>query len=168
MLVKITGKNLDIGTALRTHVEARLKQIAEKYFDGTVSSHITIEKQKSQFAVDGTLHLATGLVLQSRGLAQDALMSFDDAAERLERQLRRYKRRLKDHHKSRQEPVKMTAAASYVIAADGQEEEEEPGDLNPVIIAETSASVPELSVGEAVMQLDISSSQFLLFRNTRD
>ena len=62
----------------------------------------------------------------------------------------------------------MTAAASYVIAADGQEEEEEPGDLNPVIIAETSASVPELSVGEAVMQLDISSSQFLLFRNTRD
>ena len=169
MLVKITGKNLDIGTALRTHVEARLKQIAEKYFDGTVSSHITIEKQKSQFAVDGTLHLATGLVLQSRGLAQDALMSFDDAAERLERQLRRYKRRLKDHHKSRQEPVRMTTAASYVIAADERgEQDEEPSDLNPVIIAETSASVPELSVGEAVMQLDISSNQFLLFRNARD
>jgi len=168
MLVKITGKNLDIGAALRINVEARLNQIAEKYFDGTVSSHVTVEKQRAQFAVDCTLHLATGLVLQSRSAAQDALIAFDGAAEHLEKQLRRYKRRLKDHHKSRQEPVKMTAAASYVIAADGQEEEEEPGDLNPVIIAETSASVPELSVGEAVMQLDISSSQFLLFRNTRD
>jgi ribosomal subunit interface protein len=168
MLVKITGKNLDIGTALRNHVEARLKQISEKYFYGTVSSHIKVEKQKSQFAVDCTLHLATGLVLQSHSAAPDALLSFDNAAEHLEKQLRRYKRRLKDHHKSRQEPVKMSAAASYVIAADGHDEETEPGDLNPVIIAEASASVPELSVGEAVMQLDISSNQFLLFRNARD
>jgi ribosomal subunit interface protein len=168
MLVKITGKNLDIGAALRTHVETRLKQISEKYFDGTVSSHVTIEKQKSQFATDCTLHLATGLVLQSHGLAGDAPMGFDLAAEHLEKQLRRYKRRLKDHHKSRQEPVKMTSATSYVIAADGLGTGEEPGDLNPVIIAETSASVPELSVGEAVMQLDISSNPFLLFRNSRD
>src|SRR5262245_47305534 len=106
MLVKITGKNLDIGTALRTHVEARLKQISEKYFEGTVSSHITVEKQKSQFVVDCTLHLATGLVLQSHAGSHDALLSFDNAAEHLEKQLRRYKRRLKDHHKSRQEPVR--------------------------------------------------------------
>jgi ribosomal subunit interface protein len=168
MLVKITGKNLDIGAALRVHVEERLNQIAEKYFDGTVSSHITVEKQKSQFAVDCTLHLATGLVLQSHGTAPDAPTSFDNAAEHLEKQLRRYKRRLKDHHKSRQEPVKVMEAASYVIAADGYGEGQEPGDLNPVIIAENSANVPELSVGEAVMQLDISASQFLLFRNARD
>ena len=168
MLVKITGKNLDIGAALRTHVEARLKQISEKYFDGTVSSHVTVEKQKSQFAVDCTLHLATGLVLQSHGAAPDALVSFDDAAEHLEKQLRRYKRRLKDHHKSRQEPVKTMSAATYVIATDGHGEDEEPGALNPVIIAESSANVPELSVGEAVMQLDISTSAFLLFRNARD
>ena len=168
MLVKITGKNLDIGTALRTHVEAHLKQISDKYFDGTVSSHGTIEKQKSQFAVDCILHLATGLVLQSHGLAADALVSFDHAAEHLERQLRRYKRRLKDHHKNRQEPVRMMSAVSYVIAADGGGQEEEPADLNPVVIAESSAGVPELSVGEAVMQLDISNNQFLLFRNCRD
>jgi ribosome hibernation promoting factor len=168
MLVKITGKNLDIGSALRNHVEARLKQICEKYFYGTVSSHVTIEKQKSQFATDCTLHLATGLVLQSHGAAGDALVGFDNAAEHLEKQLRRYKRRLKDHHKNRQEPVKTTAATSYVIAADGHSEETEPSDLSPVIIAETSANVPELSVGEAVMQLDISSNPFLLFRNARD
>src|SRR5205807_7992164 len=103
-------------------------------------------------------------VLQSHGLAQDALTCFDSAAEHLEKQLRRYKRRLKDHHKSRQEPVRMTAAASYVIAAEGGDEDKEPGDLSPVIIAESSANVPELSVVEAVMQLDISSSHFLLFR----
>jgi ribosomal subunit interface protein len=168
MLVKITGKNLDIGTALRAGVESRLKQISDKYFDGAVSAHVTVEKQKSQFVVDCTVHLATGLVLQSHGAAGDAIIGFEQAAEHLEKQLRRYKRRLKDHHKNRQEPVRMTSAASYVIAADGQGEGGEPRDLNPVIIAESSASVPELSVGEAVMQLDISSTQFLLFRNARD
>ena len=103
-------------------------------------------------------------MLQAHGAAPDALVSFDNAAEHLEKQLRRYKRRLKDHHKSRQEPVKTISAATYVIAADGYGEDEEPGDLNPVIIAESSANVPELSVGEAVMQLDISTSAFLFFR----
>jgi ribosomal subunit interface protein len=168
MQVKITGKNLDIGAALRAHIENRIFDIAEKYFNGTVSAHVTLEKQRSQFAADCTLHLATGLVLQAHGHGSDALPCYDTAAAHLEKQLRRYKRRLKDHNDSRVEPVRRRAAADYVIASAGEHDAEEPKDLNPVIIAESSADVPELSVGEAVMQLDISTGPFLLFRNVRD
>ena len=169
MQVKITGKNLDIGAALRAHVDNRLVAIAEKYFDGTVSSHVTVEKQKSQFTADCTLHLATGLMLQSRGSGAEAIQCFDLAAANLEKQLRRYKRRLKDHHASRSSPVRSHQAINYPIAPSAHADDaEEPQDLNPVIIAESSSNVPELSVGEAVMQLDISSEPFLLFRNSRD
>jgi ribosomal subunit interface protein len=165
MQIKVTGKNLDIGEALRAHVTERLQQFREKYFDGTVHAHVTIEKQRSSFQADCSLHLATGLVLQAHGSAQDAHPSFDAAAQHLEKQLKRYKQRLKDHHKERREPVRQSEAASYVIQA-ADDEAEENGALNPVVIAESLTSVPELSVGEAVMQLEISSIPFLLFRNT--
>jgi ribosomal subunit interface protein len=167
MQVKVTGKNLDIGAALRSHVEGSLRDLAAKYFGGTVSAHVTIEKQRSQFVSDCTVHLATGLVLQAHGKTGDAFKAFDKAAGHLEKQLRRYKQRLKDHHDSRVEPVRRRAAANYVIAS-SKSGDGEPKDLNPVIIAENSSDVPELSVGEAVMQLDISTVAFVLFRNARD
>jgi ribosomal subunit interface protein len=166
MQIKITGKNLDIGEALRTHVHERLGQFRQKYFDGTVHAHVTLEKQRSSFHADCSLHLATGLILQAHGAAQDAFPSFDAAAQHLEKQLKRYKQRLKDHHKDRREPVRQTEAASYVIQA-SSEDSEEPAGLNPVVIAESLTSVPELSVGEAVMQLEISSVPFVLFRNSK-
>jgi ribosomal subunit interface protein len=168
MQIKITGKNLDIGDALRAHVGDKLEIISEKFFDGAMSSHVTIEKERGRFVSDCTLHLATGLVLQAHGTAADAFMSFDSAFSHLERQLRRYKQRLKDHHKSRKSPLKQVEAATYVIAAPQNEEDDEPHDLNPVVIAEAAAQVPEISVGEAVMQLDISTVPFVLFRNARD
>jgi ribosomal subunit interface protein len=164
MQIKVTGKNLDVGSALREHVEDRLRQLQQKYFEGTVHAHVTVEKQRVGFATDCALHLATGLVLQSHGQAVDAHPSFDQAASHLEKQLRRYKRRLKDHHKSRHEPVRQTEAASYVISPAPEVEEDSAG-LNPVVVAETDIKLPELSVGEAVMQLDISSVPFVLFRN---
>jgi len=168
MQIKITGKNLDIGDALRAHVSEKLEAIADRYFDGAVSGHVTIEKERNRFVSDCSLHLATGLLLQAHGTAADAFLSFDSASSHLERQLRRYKRRLKDHHKSRKGPLKQMTAASYVIAAPVHEEDDEPTDLNPVVIAEAPAQVPEISVGEAVMQLDISTVPFVLFRNARD
>jgi ribosomal subunit interface protein len=137
MLVKVTGKNLDVGIALRPTIEARLTQLAERYFERAVSAHVTVEKQRSTFLIDCTLHLAT------------------------------YERRLKDHHKSRAEPVQTIEATSYTISGEPAEGEE-PCDLNPVIIAETPAIVPELSVGEASMQLEISSGPVLLFRSMPD
>lgn len=164
MQIKITGKNLDVGDALRERINERLRQLQQKYFEGTVHGHVMVEKQRSGFHTDCTLHLATGLKLQAHGSDSEAPLSFDAAALHLEKQLKRYKQRLKDHHKSRREPVKQIEAASYVISA-APEDEAPAADLNPVVIAETATQVPELTVGEAVMQLDISNVPFVLFRN---
>lgn len=164
MQIKITGKNLDIGAALRQHIETRLLQLKQKYFEGAVHGHVTVEKQRVGFHADCALHLATGLVLQAQGSGTEAHPSFDEAAGHLEKQLRRYKARLKDHHKSRREPVRQLAAQSYVISP-AEDDGTEPEGLNPVVVAETGIMLPELTVGEAVMQLDISTVPFVLFRN---
>jgi ribosomal subunit interface protein len=130
MQIKVTGKNLDVGSALREHVEDRLRQLQQRYFEGTVHAHVTVEKQRGGFHTDCTLHLATGLLLQAHGSAPEAHPSFDQAASHLEKQLRRYKNRLKDHHKSRREPVRQLEAVSYVISPAPEEEAEAAG-LNP-------------------------------------
>jgi ribosomal subunit interface protein len=163
MQIKITGKNLDVGEALRDRINERLRLLQQKYFEGTTHGHVTVEKQRSNFHCDCTLLLATGLKLQAHGSDADAFPSFEAAALHLERQLKRYKQRIKDHHK-RREPVRQMEAASYVISA-APEEEAPAADLNPVVVAESATQVPELTVGEAVMQLDISSVPFVLFRN---
>jgi ribosomal subunit interface protein len=167
MQIKITGKHLDIGTALRTHIDERLQSFKLKYFEGTVHAAVILEKQHGKFHTDCTLHLATGLVLQAQGNGAEAFACFDAAAHHLEKQLKRYKNRLKDHHKQRREPVSFMDAQSFVIQAESHDEDDEPAGLNPVVIAESVASVPELSVGEAVMQLDLSTIPFVLFRNSR-
>jgi ribosomal subunit interface protein len=167
MQIKITGKNLDIGDALRRHVEDKLQQLKHKYFEGTVHAQVFVVKQRSSFHSDCSLHLATGLILQAHSDAPEAYASFDGAAQHLERQLKRYKQRLKDHHRNRREPVRIEEAASYVIQASNEHDETEPDGLNPVVIAESVTSVPELSVGEAVMALEISSVPFVLFRNAK-
>jgi ribosomal subunit interface protein len=167
MQVKVTGKNLDIGEALRKHVEERLQQFRQKYFEGTVHGQVTVAKQRSAFDCDCSLHLATGLVIQARGSASEALASFEGAAQHLERQLKKYKQRLKQHHRDRRDPVTNEAASDYTIAPSADEDDAGSHDLNPVIIAEQETSVPELSVGEAVMALEISSVPFVLFRNSK-
>jgi ribosomal subunit interface protein len=168
MQIKITGKNLDIGDALRTHVEARIQNDVAKYFDGIVSCMVVVAKQRSEFECEITLHLRTGLNLNAHGDGGDAHSAVDVAVGHLEKRLRRYKRRLKDHHLSRKEPVSAVPAASYVLQADENEAAEEPQDLNPVIIAESTASIDELSVGEAVMKLDFTHESFVLFRNGKN
>jgi ribosomal subunit interface protein len=163
MQIKVTGKNLDVGDALREHIQARLSLLQQKYFDATVHATVTVEKQRSFFHTDCALHLATGLVLQAEGTGAEAHPSFDQAAAHLEKQLRRYKQRLKDHHRKRREPVRQFEAPSYVIEP-ASDEHDAQGE-HPVVVAETGLKLPELSVGEAVMQLDISTQPFLLFRN---
>jgi ribosomal subunit interface protein len=164
MQIKVTGKNLSVGDALREHIESRLQQIQQKFFEGTVHAHVMVEKQRAGFHTDCALHLSTGLVLQAEGAGSEAHPSFDQAASHLEKQLRRYKQRLRDHHRRRREPVRQLAAQSYVIPA-ATDAGEELTESHPVIVAETGVQLPELSVGEAVMQLDISTRPFLLFRN---
>jgi hypothetical protein len=115
------------------------------------------------------LHLATGIVLQAHGVNADAHVAFDTAADHLEKRLRRYKQRLRNHHNQRRKSRPAADMKTFVIQPSAHErEEEEPQDLNPVIVAEGMHQVPDLSVGEAAMQLDISNLPFLLFRNARN
>lgn len=165
MDIKITGKNIDVGDALRSQIEKRLLHDVTKYFDGIVNGHVTVIKEASTFRSECTLHLSTGIVLQSEGQSPDAYSSFDQAATRLEKRVRRYKRRLKDHHVRRSsKPIEGYDAPYYVIARE-DEAAEEPADLSPPIIAENIAKIHELSVGEAVMQLDLSEAPVVVFRN---
>ena len=162
MGLRISGKNIDIGDALRGHVEARIGDAIEKYFDGGYEGHVTFEREGSGFKTDCTIHLDTGIVLRAGGAGQDAHQSFDLAAERIEKRLRRYKRRLKEHHgapRGETEP-----AAAYVIAAP-DEDVEVALDDTPVVIAEESTSLATMSVGHAVMALDLAEAPVVVFRH---
>jgi ribosomal subunit interface protein len=164
MQVQISGKNVDVGDSLRRHITDRLEQNVAKYFDGSADGHVTVAREGSEFRVECTVHLSSGIVLQARGQTGDAYVGFDQAADRLEKRLRRYKRRLKDYHAKGNQRIPEFDASRYVIAS-AAEEGPEPADLNPVIIAEDTTRIQQLSVGEAVMQLDVSEAPFLFFRN---
>lgn len=166
MQIQITGKNIDVGDALRSHIEDRLEGDVEKYFDGVVDGHVTVLKENSEFRCECNLHLSTGMSLQSEGRSSDAHAAFDKAAERLEKRLRRYKRRLKDHHaRASAKEVAAFDAAAYIIAQEA-DTADEPQDLSPPIIAESVERIPDLTVGEAVMKLDISDAPVVVFRNS--
>ena len=161
MGLQISGKNIDVGEAMRGQIEDRIGEAVGKYFDGGFTGHVTMEREGSGFSTDCVLHLDTGVVLQAQGRAQDPRQSFDAAAERVEKRLRRYKRRLKDHHKS---PGPAESATSYVIEAPDADAEVEP-DYNPVIIAEEATGLLTLTVASAVVALDLSDKPVVVFRN---
>ncbi len=166
MQIQVKGKQIDVGEALTEHVKGNLGDAIAKYFDRPVDATMTFSKDRHQFRCDAHVHLPTGLVVQSSGVAADGYAAYDQAAERIEKQLRRYKRRLRDHHKHRAKPVDVTDATAYVLeAASAAPEAEEPESLQPVIVAETRDRVQSLSVGEAVMQMELADKTFLMFRN---
>lgn len=162
MSLRISGKNLDIGDAFRAQVETRIGDAVAKYFDGGFSGLVTLERDGSAFKTDCTIHLDTGIVLRVEGRAQEPHASLDKAAERFEKRLRRYKGRLKEHHAHRRSAVE--PAASYVIAA-LDEEAEMAADYNPTIIAEETTSLETMTVGNAVIAMDLSEAQVVVFRN---
>lgn len=168
MQIQVTGKHLSVGESLRQHVENRLGRDVARYFANGVRAHVTFEKQRSLFQSGCTLHLATGIVLQAQGESADAHAAFDAAADHLEKRLKRYKQRLRRHHTHRRIPAQVRDVASFIIKSSSAEEMDEPEELNPVIIAEMAHSLQELSVGEAAMQLDISTLPFVLFVNTKN
>jgi len=154
---------MDVGESLRSHAETRIAEAVSKYFDGGYSGHVTVEREGSGFRSDCVLHLDSGVEIAAEARAQDPHQSFDRAAERVEKRLRRYKRRLKDHHPagSRGESE---AAAAYVLAAPDQEAEV-PADYSPVIIAEENTRLDTLSVGNAVAVMDMSDVPVVVFRS---
>ncbi len=163
MALRISGKNLDIGDAFRVHAEERLAAALAKYFDGGFSGQIVLERDGPGFRTDCTLHLDTGIVLQATGRAQEPHQSLDMAADRIEKRLRRYKRRLKDHRPAAGH-IDTLPAASYVIAS-LEEEEDVAHDYSPAIIAEETTQLETMTVGKAVTAMDLSDLPIVVFRN---
>src|SRR5687768_14995446 len=168
MDIRVSGHQIDTGQALRTHVDGRLTGIADKYFARAISAQVTFGKgpYDHSFTCDIVAHVPQGVVLKGRGAAADAHAAFDQAAERIEKQLRRYKRRLKDRHaqSAHAEGRVEGAEAGYTIFA-LPPEEEEPAD-NPPVVAETRVDIPSATVSDAVMLLDLRDTNALMFRNS--
>ncbi len=165
MRYQITGKQIDIGAALQTHVEGELSAVLEKYSGRPTDAQVIFSKDAYEHVCETVVHLSTGLNVQAKAKAVDIYAAFDGSAEKIDKQLRRYKRRLKDHHNERTQPVAQVAASSYILANDGGADESEPDSLQPIIIAEMETKIPALSVGEAVMQMELAGAPVLVFRN---
>jgi ribosomal subunit interface protein len=166
MPFRVSGKNIAIGESLRSRVNQRIAEATAKYFDGGYSGHVTIGKDGFGFHTECVIHLDSGIVLEVDAIAADAYLSADQAAVRIEKRLRRYKRRLRDQQAARVDGRGMDAPApTYVIAAPEQDAEEEITDFNPVIIAESTTALKRMSVSEAVMQLDLTGTTVVVFRH---
>lgn len=163
MGLRISGKQMEVGDAFRTRIDGRVGEIVSKYFDGGFSGHVVMERSGSRFAGDCTIHLDTGMTLQATGQAQEAIAAFEAAADRLEKRLRRYKRRLKSHTNSAgNEPVDVSYAVMAPVAED---DEEVPEDYAPAIVAESTMALKTMSVASAVIELDTKESPVFVFRN---
>lgn len=168
MDIRVAGHQIDTGEALRGHVDNRLTGIADKYFARAISAQVTFGKgpYDHSFICDIVAHVPQGVVLKGHGAAADAHASFDQAAERIEKQLRRYKRRLKDRHaQSAHAEARVDGVdAGYTVFAPPADEDE-PAD-NPPIVAETRVDIPSATVSDAVMLLDLRNTNALMFRNS--
>jgi len=165
MDIRVSGHQIDTGESLRGQVDERLQAIADKYFSRAISAHVTFGRgpYDHSFTCDIVAHVPNGVVLKGSAAATLAPAAFELAADRIEKQLRRYKRRLKDRH-AQAAHAETGADAGYTIFAPPPEEEE-PVD-NPPIVAETKVDIPTASVSDAVMLLDLRNTNALMFRNT--
>ncbi|MEO3997721.1 ribosome-associated translation inhibitor RaiA [Mesorhizobium sp. CAU 1732] len=165
MNLRISGKHMEIGDAFRSKIEGRVGDAVGKYFDGGYAGHVTVEKSGSRFTADCMVHLDTGMMLQATGQAQDPQFAFDAAAERIEKRLRRYKRRLKSHNNSSTSGTIDMDLDYRVMAPVADEDDEVPEDYAPAIVAESTMSLRTMTVASAVIELDTKDSPVFVFRN---
>ena len=165
MSFRISGRNMSLGEALTQRIEDRVADTVGKYFEGNYSGHATVEKEGSFFEADCMVHLDTGIVLQASAKAQDATAAFEQAADRIDKRLRRYKRKLRDHHgRGRQKGFEDVEAALTVMSTPPADEEVAE-DYAPLVIAEGATSVRTQTVAMAVMQLEMMDDPVNVFRN---
>lgn len=167
MRYQISGKQIDIGEALQAHVQTEIEAAISKYPGRPTDALVVFSRDGSAYSCEAVVHLSTGLTVQASAKEHDIYAAAGAAVAKMEKQLRRYKRRLKDHHKERPQPVELSGAASYILAASEDEGTEEPETLQPIIVAEMEARIPSLSVGEAVMQMELAGAPVLVFRNEK-
>jgi ribosomal subunit interface protein len=167
MHYQISGRQIDIGEALQSHVKSELSEMLAKYAGRPTEAYVAFSKSGHEFVCETVVHLSTGLTAQAKAHGTEIYASFDDCSEKMDKQLRRYKRRLKDHHRDRSQPVELSQAASYILAATEESDDTNQESTAPVIVAEMEANIPSISVGEAVMQMELANSSVLIFRNER-
>ncbi|MEN2494292.1 MAG: Ribosome hibernation promotion factor [Hyphomicrobiaceae bacterium hypho_1] len=168
MTIQVTGKNIEVGDALKNYLIDRTRCVLDKYIGLEISGHIRVAKKHGKFQTNCSIRLRTGLLLEAQGEASDAYASADNALERLDKRVRRYKRRLKDHHSkfARDSFQSQThTAPDYVVQPSEEDSEEENPSNEPLIIAEMKRQIQLINVSEAVMQLDLTEETFLVFRN---
>lgn len=165
MELVINGKQMDVGEALSEHIEARLEDLISKYFNRLTNVTVTLSKEAhSFFKTHIILHVGKDITVQAEATEKDAYAAFDHAAERIGTQLRRYKRRLRDHHE-RVKPEEHLLANDFVVEVSYDVEQDQADTQEPTVIAEMSRMIPTLTVSEAVMRLDLSTDPAIMFRN---
>ncbi len=172
MQITVSGKQVDLSDALRTRVGTQLDLIAGKYFDSALEAQVTFSRTRSFFTCDINVHAGRGLQLRGEGEAADANAAFDAAAEHIAKRLRRYRRRVNEHHRDLANRARPEAARQYVL----RQEEESAGaaaaddetvtENYATVIAESQAEISLLSVGEAVMRMDLVDQSVMMFRNS--
>jgi ribosomal subunit interface protein len=167
MNLRVSGKNLDLGESLRNRVTTRITEAVEKYFDGGWSGHVTVGPEGPGFRAECVLHLDSGIVLQAQGEAQDPILSCDGVAERIEKRLRRYKRRLKDRRANGKNhapdiAVPESTFVDTVLTAPGLDDEDDDS-WNPAVVAESTSSLQRMTVRDAVLQLDLTGAPVMVF-----
>lgn len=165
MRTQISGKQIDIGEALTTHVKAEIGEVVEKYAQRPTECTVIFSRSAHEFVCETTLHLSTGLTVQARGVATEIYTAFEACRERLDKQIRRYKRRLRSYHNDRKGPVEFDAAAAYILTPSEEADDDETDTLAPVVIAEMETRIPAVTVGEAVMRMELAGQKILVFRN---
>ena len=168
MRYQISGKQIDIGAALQSHVQTELGEMLSKYAGRPTEATVVFSRSAHEYVCETIVHLSTGLTSQAKAHATEIYAAFDGCCEKMDKQLRRYKRRLKDHHRKRSQPVESLEAGSYILAA--QDESDEAGqqdDSAPMIVAEMETRIPSISVGEAVMQMELANAPVIVFRNEK-
>jgi ribosomal subunit interface protein len=164
MTLRVSGKNLDVGEALRQHVLEKVEATVARYFSGSVAGHVVLTREGSGYRSDCTLRLSSGVSLHAEGRAHEPYLCFDQAAGKIEGRLRRYKTRLKGH-------AGVSAAnargkvANYLIESPGEDEEEPVGGFNPVVVAEGTEDLKSLSVASAVAELDLTGAAVIVFQH---
>ncbi|MGL6212086.1 MAG: ribosome hibernation-promoting factor, HPF/YfiA family [Paracoccaceae bacterium] len=165
MRYQISGRSLDIGEALQTHVKAELGEVVEKYAQRPTDAVVTFSRVAHEHVCEAIIHLSTGLTAQARGHATEIYAAFESCREKMDKQMRRYKRRLRSHHRDRAEPVEYGGASSYILAPSEDIEDTDTDTLTPIVIAEMETKIPSITVGEAVMQMELTGDRMLVFRN---
>ncbi len=169
MKIIVSGKQVDVGESLQAHIEHRLEEGIKKYLDRMTNIHVVVTKEAHRFRVDinGNTGTSSGVTIKSSATADDVYACFDAAADKIEKQLRRYKRRLTNHHKrvhvENMTPTSVTAK-KYVLRP--EEEEHEAQEDAPIVIAEKATEVETLTVSEAVMKMDLADLPALMFFNS--